>query len=192
MIEPEEPRSLAWRWTLVYVLNLLLPLPLGLWLTFERGGMIGMLAAVLVCWLVGVGGCYQLPRATRAVTDGAIVVGMFQVFPVCHLPVGAAAVIMWEGVAGYPTLRASGWREELGGFVVTLLTALPLLLGAWALGGGPGLLFAPSVARTPDEADYIDPELPPGHCRSRLTTDTPGASGSASDRPAGCSPRTAR
>ena len=167
MVEPEEPRSLAWRWSGVFALNLLLPVPLGVWFTHEAGGMIGMLAAVLVCWLVGVAACYQLPRATRATTDGAIFVAMFQFFPICHVPLGVAALLAWGAVAGPAAPQSPGWQAELGGFGATVLTALPLVLMAWLLGGGPRLLFAPSVARTPDEADYIDPQPADGREQPR-------------------------
>ena len=159
MVEPAEPRSLAWWWSGVFAANLLLPLTVGVLITTGKGGgLIGMFAAVVVCWLVGLGGCYQMPRATEAVTVGGMYVAMFQLMPVFHLPAGFVAVLVWaEGVGG-PLFQPPGWRAELSGFAVTLLTALPLLFLAWVFGRGPRLLFAPSVARTSDEADYIDPQ----------------------------------
>jgi len=161
VVDPENRAALRWRWTLVFVLNLALPLPVGLSLTRE-GGVAGILVAVFVCWAVGLAGCYHLPRAARAATDGGILVAMFQVFPVVHFVVGIGAVFIWERVAGHAAFRATGWRAELAGFGVSVLTALPLLFVAWVLGGGPGLLFAGPVARTPDEADYIESGPPAG------------------------------
>ena len=149
----------------MYAVNLFLPLTAGVWITTGKGGgLIGMLAAVVVGWLVGIGGCYQLPRTTEAVTVGGMYVAMFQLLPVLHLAAGTLAVVAWDQVVGGSPFEPPGWRAEVGGFVVTLLTALPLMLIAWVFGRGPRLLFAPAVARTPDEADYIEPE--PGADRS--------------------------
>lgn len=156
--EPEELRSLAWEWTYLYAANASLPLAAGLWLTFEHGGLFGLLAALLVGWLVGLSGCYRTPRILRAVTDGAMFVAVLQLLPVCHVAAGVGALLAWEWVGGYPPFRVGGWQAELSGFVVTLLTTLALLVLAWILGRGPGLLFSPPVARTAEEVDYIDPQ----------------------------------
>ena len=158
MVEPEEPRCPAGWWTAVYAANLVLPLTVGVPMTTKSaGGLVGMLAALVVVWLVGVGGCYHLPRAAEAVAVGGMYVAMLQFLPCLHVAALGVGLFGWVGVTGESPLRAPGWRSELGAFAVTLLTALFLLLVAWVFGGGPRLLFAPPVARTADEADYIDP-----------------------------------
>jgi hypothetical protein len=172
VVEPEEPQYLAWWWTGVYAANLLLPLTIGVLMTTGKGGgVVGMLGAVVVGWLVGLAGCFHLPRATEAVTVGGMYVAMFQLLPVLHLAAGLLALVAWVkvsgGVGGGSPFQPPGWRAELGGFGVAVLTAVPLLLLAWVLGRGPRLLFAPAVARTAEEADYIEPE----------PADRPGANG---------------
>ena len=161
MVEPESSASLAWRWTGVFGLNLPLPLPVGLWVRSDRGGLFGMVTAVVAWWLAGLAACYHLPRAAKAVTDGAIFVAAAQVFPACQCGAGIGAILAWGQVAGHQPFRVAGWRAELAGAGITLLTALPLVFAAWVIGGGPAVLFARPVARTPEEADFIDPE-PPG------------------------------
>jgi hypothetical protein len=156
VVEPEEPRSLAWWWTVVYAANLPMFVTLGVVITGKAGGLAGMLAAMVVGWLVGLAACYQLPRATEAVTVGAMYVAMLQIFPVLHFGAAVIAVITWHQATGTSPVEVPGWRAELGVFTVTLTTGLILTLFAWVFGRGPRLLFAPTVARTPDEADYID------------------------------------
>ena len=155
MVDPENPAALRWRWTLVFVLNLALPVPVGLSVTraaappassrrSSSAGRSGWRGATTCRGPPG-------PRPTAA-----SYVAMFQVFPVVHFVVGIGAIILWDRLVGYAAGRATGWRAALGGFGVSMLTALPLIFAAWVLGGGPGLLFAGPVARTPDEADYIE------------------------------------
>ena len=145
---------LVLNWTIVFAVNLVLPLPLGVMVT-QAGGTFGLLAGLILCWLAGLVACYRLPQVVRAVIQGGVAVAAIQPVVVGHIILGIVAEWVWGRVTGQAVFSGGGWRDDLDGFALTILVAQPLLAAAWLLGGGPGL-FVTRPAATPEENDYLD------------------------------------
>jgi hypothetical protein len=142
-------------WTGVVILNVPLSLLLGAAATNGHGN-IGMAAGVVLVWVAGLVIGRTYPAHGRALTRGGIVVAAVQPLVFCHFILGLIVVGVWQRVRSTGLFREPGWVSELDAFAVTVLMAQPLLLAAWVFGGGLKLLFAPAVARTGEEADYLD------------------------------------
>lgn len=153
----ELKRALAWSG--VVLLNVPLSLFLGVAATSGHG-TVGMGVGVVFVWAAGlvIGRVY--PDSGRALTRGGLVVAAVQPLFFCHFFLGAVTLGVWQWVRSMTLFREQGLASQADGFAVTLLMAQPLLLAAWVFGGGLKTLFAPAVARTAEEADYIDPERP--------------------------------
>ena len=154
----KDPYFRAFGWTGIYGLNLFVPLLLGLFVTGDGSGWIGMLFAVALCWAVGVVGCTQFPRLYSVLIPGGILVAFTQFFPVLQIIAGAVAIGTYEDLGGGNILQAG--LPAIGGFFVTLWTAFPLVLAAVVLGGGYRLLVSRSTPESGGESDSgsADPE----------------------------------
>jgi hypothetical protein len=156
VVEPVTRLQWALVWTGVLALNLPLPLLLGLTLT-NRGGTGGIVTGILVYWAAGLTLGLLMPRLGEALTRGAFVVAALQPMFFLHFAAGAFGMWAWHQMRSGPPFGQPGLWAEADGLAMTLLTGQPLLLAAWVFGGGVKLLFAPAVARTGEEHDYIDP-----------------------------------
>jgi hypothetical protein len=140
--QDEQRNSAEWVfwWSLVYGANLVLPLPLSL-AVCGKGGQVGVMFGAGLVWAVGLIVCLRPGRLRGVLLRGASVVAWTQFCPV--LQIGAGLLALWTGdeVARSLNLQVEGPVAEVGFFLVTLLTAQPLLLAAFVFGGGHRLLF---------------------------------------------------
>jgi hypothetical protein len=152
-------------WSIVFGLNLILPLPLGILVT-QAGGTLGLLAALFLCWAAGLVACDRLPHVVQAVTRGGVIVAAVQGTMIIHTALGIASAFVWQQVTGHSVFTGSGWRAEVDGFAVTVLVAQPLLGAAWLFGGGPARLVKRPPA-TSEEGDYLD-LAPPDYSKANV------------------------
>jgi hypothetical protein len=145
--------SPAFEWSCVFAANLFVPLPLGLLITAD-GGWVGMIAAVLVCWVAGLVLCMRPGRLGRVLIVGGSLVACAQMFLIPHIVVGMLALWVCHSIAEAAQFPRTGLWAEVGGFAATLLTAQPLLLAALWLGGVRRLFSEPPAgAESPDYAE---------------------------------------
>src|SRR4051812_49255013 len=78
-------------WTLVLVLNLVVPLPLGLSYTGE-GGRLGIGLGVFAWWVVGLAICVRRPNLGRLLLTGGKAIGISQLVPVAQVAAGFGAL----------------------------------------------------------------------------------------------------
>src|SRR5262245_37971278 len=141
-------------WSGVFAANLVVPLFLGLQAT-RNGGATGMACAILVYWTGGLTICLRASRLGAVLIRGGGRVALCQFLLMPHLAAGLFAIWFWTDLIGQPPLPWGGPSAEVGGFVVTLVTALPLLVAAFFFGGGLRLLADPP--RAAESLDYADP-----------------------------------
>ena len=121
----------AW-WTLIYLLNLPLPLVLGGAVT-DRGGKLGMALGVVVLWTVGLAVCAWSDWLRRAAIAGGFMVAITQFCFVLHFHAGVFALSSWSRMTG-EGMGIGGPLSEVGGFAVTVMTGQPLMFLALAVG----------------------------------------------------------
>jgi hypothetical protein len=136
-------------WTCVFTANLPLLFVLGWEHTANRGGTVGMLLAVAGCYATGFFLCVCEGELRLALTRGGLWVALLQLIPVLHLGFGVVAVLI---VGEFPLYPFNSTHRELRGFLLTVLTALPLLLAAFLTGGGLRLFRGP--LNTDQTEDY--------------------------------------
>jgi len=149
-----QPRSAvspdSWRchWLLGYALNLIVP---GLFAsgTLSPAGVTGLVAAVLLMAAMGSAILTWRPSWTRPAAKGAILVALTQFFPVLQMISGMVAVSLACEITGAESLFDDdhfGRKLELvGGFLATVLTALPLLAVSIVVGAIAQWVFAGSA-----------------------------------------------
>lgn len=131
-------------WPVVYSLNVILPLMLAWGLT-EQHGRYGMFLAML---LVLSGGWYVAARWTplaRRVIVGALPVALSQFFPILHIYLGMASIMLVGMATGNNVYSGSGGppiASEPAGFAVTMLVGGGLLLCSAVIGGLLSLVVA--------------------------------------------------
>jgi hypothetical protein len=121
----------AWRWAWVglCLANLVLPMFLG-WVVTGNGGRVGMLAAVALILVRGRVLVERWARVRVALAIGGIATAVLQACPILQLAAGCLSLWVVDQM-GYRI----GGLTELGGFLVTLLTAVLMILVALAFGG---------------------------------------------------------
>lgn len=134
---------LAVYWTLVYSVNLCVPVLFGI-ASVPESAYPGMALGVVVIYAAGVLLCGYRFRSGRSLLWGGSMIAVTQVVPLHYFLVGGTALELWAGVSGVNLRHFSDGREPpepsmvpiccLGTFVVTLLTAQPFLLAAFLLG----------------------------------------------------------
>jgi hypothetical protein len=117
-------------WTVVFTLNLIVPLILG-WSACDVSGRIGMGLAILSYWGLGVLVCSRQERWGRTLVAGAIPMAFLQLLPLAQIVAGILAFRIWTSLG---ETELPGSLSGLGGFVVTWITggfliALALLIG---------------------------------------------------------------
>jgi len=128
--EPQPDDRRAWRagWALVFLLNVPLPLAFGHAFT-EKGGRVGMYAALAAVWWLG---HRYLSRATAvrgAVLAGAVLVALTQVVTLARVQMGAGFVALF--LVGATDDRP---LSQAQGFFATVFTGAALLLASLVLG----------------------------------------------------------
>jgi hypothetical protein len=115
--------------------------------TVTNGGFVGMYVGALLMYAVGFGLCATGPELRRTLIRGAAIIAGLQLFPVLQLAAGIVALLVFNQI----------WRPEdwfganVRGFVVTVMTGMPLGLLAFLLGGGMSLLrTAPPTEQVED------------------------------------------
>ncbi len=139
-------------WSLVFVVNLIVPLHMGISLT-SGGGRIGLAIAIVGLWLLGVFVCLRTCTLRLALLGGGLLVGFSQVAPILHVAVGLTALELWNGPKDYDT-RFLSKLSGLGGFIVTAIVELSLM--AIAVIVGYFLLAVHGLLHPTDEATAAD------------------------------------
>jgi hypothetical protein len=147
-------------WTGVFAANLVVPLFLGLQET-RNGGATGMACAVLICWAGGLVICVRGGRLGSVLIRGGGWVALSQFLLIPQVAAGMFSIWFWTDMIGQPPLFRGGPSAEVGGFVVTIVTALPLLIAAFFFGGGGRLLSdPPGATESPDYAETTRDQAP--------------------------------
>jgi hypothetical protein len=125
-------RSLLWGWTVVFSLNLIVPLMFAM--NIARGqAWIGVGLAIATMLAAGLAACAYSRRLGRILITGGIFTGAAQFFPLLHLFVGLAAF----DIAGRLSLGSPAQLPSMpSGFVLTMLVGTELLLIALVVGAG--------------------------------------------------------
>ena len=124
----KRPPVLAW--TVVYIVNLFLPVFLGLSATRE-GGKFGMLLGVILYFTLGCYLCYVAREVVRTLVYGGWVVAVAQCFLFPHMIVGLFGVSSAGALGQAADLDVT---SEPGGFIATLVTGGILLAAAAVFG----------------------------------------------------------
>jgi len=156
---PDKWEHPAVQWSAVFVANLFVPLPLGFLFTSTNGGSVGMFAAILVCWGVGLFFCVRPGRLGRMLIVGGSLVACTQMFIIPHIIVGLLALWVCHVTAEAGHFPTTGFWAEVGGFAATLLTAQLLFVAALWLGGVRRLFSEPPP--TTESTDYAEPGRDP-------------------------------
>jgi len=143
-------------WTVVFALNLAVPLPIG-WDTTDGGGRIGLALAVVAGWAAGMFICYHSHRVGTVLVSGGTWVAISQFVPVLQFAAGIVGMVCLHQIAGHGSFAEGGPRAELSGFALTLFTGSILFLAAMVFGGGFRLLFGPPEMQGQSAVDYAEP-----------------------------------
>lgn len=128
---PDEPNPLIVGWVFVYILNLIVPLFLAMFVT-DKAGKLGMTAAIVA--LLGLG-CLVVPRcrhAGKAVVIGGGFTALLQFFPPLPMLAGTIGVAVARDMG--QTLGGDQIASEFGGFVATVVTGGVLIAVALVIG----------------------------------------------------------
>ena len=82
-------------WSVVFSLNLIVPLTFGS-SVIAKGGGFGMVIAIICFWLLGAFAVYHNERLSAVLLSGGIVVAMSQILPFLQLYAGAASLELWD------------------------------------------------------------------------------------------------
>jgi hypothetical protein len=147
------PRLLGW--SVVYVLNLIIPGFFGS-IVCRDGGNLGMVLGVVAFYVAVTWAVMRWPRFARWATLGGTAVALTQFAPLIQFWSGSLALWLWGGLIGATRLKlGDGVIAEVGGFVVTVLTGQPLFMVAILLGAGLDTV-ARSWSRSTPEAVESD------------------------------------
>jgi hypothetical protein len=136
---PEKPPSRRGRWTMIFGLNLVVPLYFGDLVTID-GGRIGMAAGIGLLWSLG----YRLSGMSdawgRALLIGGTVVAATQLLPILQIFVGLVSVSLAGAQFRVPVsyMRVKG---EIGGFIATFSMGLIMMSGAALVGAIGSAMF---------------------------------------------------
>lgn len=124
-------------WPIVFGLNMIVPLLLGLAITYEHG-RIGLCAAsgllLAAGWLL----CYASPPAARRLILGSAVFAFTQFFPILQIIAGMVAISV---TGNDPLFDEGSGITEFAGFAITLIVGVILLTLAGGLGVLLGFVF---------------------------------------------------
>ncbi len=122
-------RKLQLVWTLVFALNLIVPLIFG-WGIGDESAKAGLILAVGIYWLAGIFVCQKWRRMGQSLVAGGFLVAVTQLLPIAQICSGLAAREIWFKLSP----SDQGLNTMLGGFFMTwvtggLLIGLALLIG---------------------------------------------------------------
>jgi hypothetical protein len=126
----EEDLTRAARWAMVFFMNLITPVLLGIDVV-KAGGLVGMIAGVVVLLLVSTGFVIMFPKMGKCLISGGTLMMISQLIPVLQMMSGLFALRIWQELTGATESNLGQGNKmlaEIGGFTVTLMTAQPLLL----------------------------------------------------------------
>ncbi len=154
---PEKPRSRRRIWTLVFALNLIVPLFFG-WMMTADGGRFGMAAGIGLLWYLGDRACGWTDGWGRALVSGGFVVALSQLFPLLQIWAGIVgtgiATALERVTSGEPRVGGT-LHTELGGLIATGVTGL-CLMGVAAFCGGIGVWLTSRRSRvTPQRGSLL-------------------------------------
>ncbi len=118
-------------WVVVFVANLIVPLPFGLTCT-EGIARMGMCAAIGLLWFLGYEAVRKIPRMGFVLNSGGSIVALSQIWPLLQFTSGFLSLSVGESVA--LVSRDMKIASAIGGLLVTLLTGGTLMAIAWMLG----------------------------------------------------------
>jgi hypothetical protein len=107
-------------WTVIFSLNLIVPLLLSTALTQDGGG-VGVAFGIAALWMMGLAGCF-LPRSFRkSMLVGGSIAALTQIFPILQLLCGSIAIASWQKLTGLSVEKPDS-LIELSTFGITVLT----------------------------------------------------------------------
>lgn len=133
---PHDPTGRITGWTVVYLLNLIVPGFLG-FIVCKDGGLLGMLLGIAAFYGIVTWGVIRWRRFGRWATLGGVAIALTQFWPVLQMSAGIFALGVWNTGTGTGVGKnnlGTGALAEVGGFAVTILTGQPLFFGALLIG----------------------------------------------------------
>jgi hypothetical protein len=133
--KPTTVSGLIVGWIVVFGLNLITPVLFATAIT-NRRGMIGVGIACVAFAVAGTQLCVTRRETGKRLVTGASIVGLSQLFPIAQVFAGVFAINLASavGIAGETLGGGSGITSISAGFVVCLLTGIPLAVLAWIIG----------------------------------------------------------
>lgn len=138
--EGNKPKTLSGillvAWPFVFVANMILPMLFG-WDLLEKAGFAGVLCATLTLLILGWVLIAVGPSVGKRLIVGSIFMALLQFFPVLHIILGVIAfeVTAYLGQATEMNdLQSASIDTELGGFIITAMVGLGLLVTAAGMG----------------------------------------------------------
>jgi hypothetical protein len=132
---PSHSRELQWGWFVVLLANLPVPLFFGFLVT-SMAGAFGMIAGLVVVWLIGHGFVARVSAVREPLMVGGAFVALSQLIPLVQFVAGALALHAITGRDLVRALAVDGCVAAMfaDGFAVTMLTAAFLTVVALAVG----------------------------------------------------------
>jgi hypothetical protein len=139
-------------WTAVFAVNLIVPIMFG-WNVTANAGRGGMFLAIGFLWAVGAIVSLRRNNLARSLIVGAGLFAFTQLFPIAQMFAGMIAVSVWQLISRRPDDRWSAGDDQiysqlgsdLGGFVVTILVGIQLVVVA--VTGGYAVRFLVRLVR---------------------------------------------
>ncbi|CAN5380096.1 hypothetical protein BH11PLA2_BH11PLA2_44970 [soil metagenome] len=124
-------------WTVVYGLNLIVPIMFGT-IVCRNGGLGGMIAGIFAFYFAVTYFVIRFPRFGTAATNGSFLFAFSQFFAFLQMMAGTLALGIWETVTGnnggLGGNNSNPVLAEVGGFACTIMTGQPLFAIAVGLG----------------------------------------------------------
>jgi hypothetical protein len=124
-------------WTILYMLNLIVPVLFGI-MVCDKGGLAGMLVGIVIFYVAATFLVIRFHRMGTAAIIGSGVVALSQFWAIAQLYSGLLALSVWGFVSGTKGTNDLGGGNpilaELGGCAVTIMTGQPLFALAIIIG----------------------------------------------------------
>jgi hypothetical protein len=143
-------------WCILFVINLILPVFVGLTET-EGNGRYGMLAGIVLCWFIGLVVCAYLRSLGTALRWGALFVAFNQFIPVLQIFAGSYAKSIGSQFQSHPQLEYQSLDTFMSGFLATVILILGLsYLSDNIIGSKKAPIIPPSPAKPQSPSTYSD------------------------------------
>jgi hypothetical protein len=128
------PLVLSIQWTVVVLLNLIVPLLFG-WSMTSGLGHVGIVSVIIIALVLGYAASFHLPLLVLVTTRGALLVAISQVVPIFHAFIGFSSIAILRHVNVISSDPVRGPRTGFwGGFFLTAMTAAVLISASCLLG----------------------------------------------------------